>query len=150
MTAGPTTMVFYIMGTSEFGFVVGDNDGPVFNNMPPTFFTNNGGSGDRIDVWETTPDFAVPRSIIEHIQLTLQSSRRAISSRDSHISGSRRMLVRRPDTLTLRLMSMKKASHFFTMTSEIITYYNNYNMQEMQQFAFTTFTGLYQNSNNLQ
>lgn len=56
----PTTMVLYKVGTSEFGFVVGDNDGPVFDNTPPTFFTNNGGSGSRIDVWEITPDFVVP------------------------------------------------------------------------------------------
>jgi len=59
-SAGPTTMVFYTLGTNEFGFVVGDNDGPVFDNMPPTFFTNNGGSGDTIDVWEIAPDFALP------------------------------------------------------------------------------------------
>jgi hypothetical protein len=40
----------------------------VFDNMPPTFFTNNGGSGDRIDVWEIHPDFAVPaNSTIEEV-----------------------------------------------------------------------------------
>jgi hypothetical protein len=60
MTDGPTTMVFYVLGSFEFGFLPGDNDGPVFDNMPPTFFTNNGGSGDRIDVWEINPDFDVP------------------------------------------------------------------------------------------
>jgi hypothetical protein len=60
MTDGPTTMVFYKVGTNEFGFLPADNDGPVFNNTPPTFFTNNGGSGDRIDVWEITPDFGIP------------------------------------------------------------------------------------------
>lgn len=59
-SAGPATMVFFVMGASEFGFVAGDNDGPVFDNTPPTFFTNNGGSGNRIDVWEITPDFATP------------------------------------------------------------------------------------------
>lgn len=59
-SAGQTTMVLYKLGSSEFGFVVGDNDGPVFDNTPPTFFTNNGGSGSRIDVWEITPDFVVP------------------------------------------------------------------------------------------
>ena len=42
---GPTTLVFFKLGTNEFGFVVGDNDGPVFDNTPPTFFTSNGGSG---------------------------------------------------------------------------------------------------------
>jgi hypothetical protein len=60
MTAGTTTMVFFTVGTNEFGFLPADNDGPVFNNTPPTFFTNNGGSGDRIDVWEITPDFGIP------------------------------------------------------------------------------------------
>jgi hypothetical protein len=59
-TAGPATMILFQLGASEFGFLPGDNDGPLFDNMPPTFFTNNGGSGDRIDVWEITPDFAVP------------------------------------------------------------------------------------------
>jgi len=59
-SADPTTMVLYKLGTNEFGFVVGDNDGPVFDNTPPTFFTNNGGSGSRIDVWEIAPDFVVP------------------------------------------------------------------------------------------
>jgi hypothetical protein len=59
-SAGQTTMVFFKLGSNEFGFVVGDNDGPVFNNTPPTFFTNNGGSGDTIDVWEIAPDFALP------------------------------------------------------------------------------------------
>jgi hypothetical protein len=59
-SSGPTTMVLFKLGTNEFGFVVGDNDGPVFDNTPPTFFTNNGGSGSRIDVWEIAPDFAVP------------------------------------------------------------------------------------------
>jgi hypothetical protein len=60
MSAGTATMVFYIMGVSEFGFVPGDNDGPVFDNTLPTFFTSNGGSGDRIDVWEINPDFGTP------------------------------------------------------------------------------------------
>jgi len=56
----PTTMVLFKVGVSEWGFLPGDNDGPVFKKVPPTFFTNNGGSGDRIDVWEIQPDFAVP------------------------------------------------------------------------------------------
>lgn len=55
-----TTMVLFKPGPSEFGFVVGDNDGPLFDNMPPTFATNNGGSGNFIDFWEITPDFANP------------------------------------------------------------------------------------------
>jgi hypothetical protein len=56
----PTTMVFFKLGSNEFGFVAGDNDGPVFKHMPPTFATNNGGSGNRIDFWEIHPDFAAP------------------------------------------------------------------------------------------
>jgi hypothetical protein len=56
----PTTMAFFKLGTNEFGFVAGDNDGPVFNNIPPTFATNNGGSGNTIDFWEIHPDFHTP------------------------------------------------------------------------------------------
>ena len=57
------------MGASEFGFIPGDNDGPVFDNTKPTFFTNNGGSGDRIDVWEITPDYDEPTdSTIAEVQ----------------------------------------------------------------------------------
>jgi len=56
----PATMVFFRPGTTEWGFVAGDNDGPVFDNMPPTFASNNGGSGDRIDFWEVHPDFGSP------------------------------------------------------------------------------------------
>jgi hypothetical protein len=37
-----------------------DNDGPLFHDMPPTFATNNGCSGNTIDVWEIDPDFATP------------------------------------------------------------------------------------------
>jgi hypothetical protein len=57
-----TTMVLFKLGTNEFGFVAGDNDGPVFDNMPPTFATNNDGSGDTIDFWEIDADFAVPKN----------------------------------------------------------------------------------------
>jgi hypothetical protein len=55
-----TTLVFFKPGASEFGFVVGDNDGPEFDNLPPTFATNNGGSDDQIDIWQINPDFATP------------------------------------------------------------------------------------------
>jgi hypothetical protein len=48
------------LGGSEFGFVPGDNDGPVFDNTLPTFFTNNGSSGNRIDVFEVYPDWVTP------------------------------------------------------------------------------------------
>lgn len=60
LSPGPATMVFFVLGPSEFGFIPGDNDGPVFDNTKPTFFTNNGFSGNTIDVWEITPDYAVP------------------------------------------------------------------------------------------
>ena len=60
MVAGPATMVFFTVGVAEFGFIPGDNDGPVFDNTLPTFFTMNGGSGDRVDVFEITPDWATP------------------------------------------------------------------------------------------
>ncbi len=57
----PATMVFFNLGPSqETGFIPGDNDGPVFNNMPPTFATNNGFMGSTIDFWEIKPDFVVP------------------------------------------------------------------------------------------
>lgn len=62
MQAGPATMVFFILGAAEWGFVPGDNDGPVFDNTRPTFFTNNGFSGNTIDVWEITPDFQTPEN----------------------------------------------------------------------------------------
>ncbi len=57
-----TTMVFFIPFGSEFGFVAGDNDGPEFGGFPPTFATNNGGSGNTIDFWEINPNFADPPS----------------------------------------------------------------------------------------
>lgn len=60
MSPGPATMVFFVLGPTEFGFVPGDNDGPVFGNTTPTFFTNNGFSGNTIDVWEIAPDYATP------------------------------------------------------------------------------------------
>jgi hypothetical protein len=60
MAPGPATMVFFVLGPTEFGFVPGDNDGPVFDKTQPTFFTNNGFSGNAIDVWEIEPDFANP------------------------------------------------------------------------------------------
>jgi hypothetical protein len=62
MQPGPATMIFFILGASEFGFIPGDNDGPVFDNVKPTFFTNNGFSGSGIDVWEVTPDYDTPEN----------------------------------------------------------------------------------------
>ena len=60
MRRGPATMVFFRLGPTEFGFVPGDNDGPSFRNVPPTFFTNNFFSGNAIDVWEIDPNFRRP------------------------------------------------------------------------------------------
>ncbi len=59
-SAGPATMVFFNLGTSEFGFLPGDNDGPVFTGVTPTFATNNGGFGNSIDIWEIIPDWVTP------------------------------------------------------------------------------------------
>ncbi len=59
-SAEQTTMVFFVLGAQEFGFVPADNDGPFFRRTKPTFFTNNGGSGDRIDVWEIDADYRNP------------------------------------------------------------------------------------------
>ena len=43
-----------------FGWVPGDNDGPVFDNTLPTFFTNLGGSGSTLFAAEMTPDWDTP------------------------------------------------------------------------------------------
>ncbi|MEP5763115.1 MAG: hypothetical protein ABJ308_00910 [Halieaceae bacterium] len=62
---GPATMVLFTGGESAqlaFGWVPGDNDGPVFDNTPPTFFTNLGFSGDTIFVGEITPDWDTPEN----------------------------------------------------------------------------------------
>lgn len=59
---GPATLIFFILGPDEFGFIPGDNDGPYFKNTPPTFFTNNFLSGEAIDVWEIDPDFDNPEN----------------------------------------------------------------------------------------
>ena len=66
MLAGePATMVLFTGGEAAelaFGWVPGDNDGPVFDNTLPTFFTTLGGSGDTIFVAEITPDWAAPEN----------------------------------------------------------------------------------------
>jgi len=57
------TMVLFTGGVQAelaFGWVPGDNDGPVFDNTLPTFFTNLGDSGEEIYVAEMTPDWATP------------------------------------------------------------------------------------------
>ncbi len=64
MLAGvPATMVLFTGGEAAqlaFGWVPGDNDGPVFDNTLPTFFTNLGGSGSTLFVAELTPDWDTP------------------------------------------------------------------------------------------
>ena len=65
---GPATMVFFILGPNEFGFIPGDNDGPYFKDTPATFFTNNFFSGSEIDVWQVNPDFRNPEnSTVEEV-----------------------------------------------------------------------------------
>ena len=64
MLAGDqATMVLFTGGENaelSFGWVPGDNDGPVFDNTLPTFFTNLGGSGSTLFVAELTPDWTAP------------------------------------------------------------------------------------------
>jgi hypothetical protein len=63
LTGGPATLVLFTGGEAvqlAFGWIPGDNDGPVFDNTLPTFFTNLGGSGDTIFAAEITPDWAAP------------------------------------------------------------------------------------------
>ena len=65
LSGGPATMVLFTGGEDAnyaFGWVPGDNDGPVFDNMRPTFFTTLGGSGDTLFVAEITPDWATPEN----------------------------------------------------------------------------------------
>lgn len=65
MAGEPASMVLFTGGEAAqlaFGWVPGDNDGPVFDNTPPTFFTNLGGSGDTIFVAELATDWADPAS----------------------------------------------------------------------------------------
>ena len=65
LAGGPATMVLFTGGAGAqlaFGWVPGDNDGPVFDNTLPTFFTNLGGSGSTIFVGELTPDWDAPET----------------------------------------------------------------------------------------
>ena len=72
MQPGPATLIFFVLGPTEFGFVPGDNDGPRFNNTKPTFFTNNFTSGQFIDVWEIEPDYDTPENSTASEVETLQ------------------------------------------------------------------------------
>lgn len=64
MLAGdPATMVLFTGGEAAqlaFGWVPGDNDGPEFGNVLPTFFTGPPFFNDVIIVGEITPDFETP------------------------------------------------------------------------------------------
>ena len=65
LAGGPATMVLFTGGEAAqlaWGWVPGDNDGPVFNNTLPTFFTTLGFSGDTLFVAELTPDWATPEN----------------------------------------------------------------------------------------
>ena len=65
LSGGPATMVLFTGGEAAalaFGWVPGDNDGPVFDNTLPTFFTNLGFSGSTIFVGEITPDWDTPEN----------------------------------------------------------------------------------------
>jgi hypothetical protein len=65
LSGDPATMVLFTGGDQAalaFGWVPGDNDGPVFDNTLPTFFTNLGGSGSTIFVAELTPDWSAPEN----------------------------------------------------------------------------------------
>ena len=65
LTGAPATMVLFTGGEAAqlaFGWIPGDNDGPVFDNNLPTFFTNLGFSGDTIFVGELTPDWDNPEN----------------------------------------------------------------------------------------
>ena len=65
LAGGPATMVLFTGGEAAelaFGWIPGDNDGPVFDNTLPTFFTNLGGSGETLFVGEMTPDWTTPEN----------------------------------------------------------------------------------------
>ena len=65
LAGGPATMVLFTGGEGAalaFGWVPGDNDGPVFDNTLPTFFTNLGFSGETLFVGEITPDWDAPEN----------------------------------------------------------------------------------------
>ncbi len=65
MAGEQASMVLFTGGEAAqlaFGWVPGDNDGPVFDNTLPTFFTTLGGSGDTIFVAELTPDWSAPET----------------------------------------------------------------------------------------
>jgi len=65
LAGGPATMVLFTGGANAelvFGWVPGDNDGPVFDNTTPTFFTGPPFFADVIIVGEITPDWDTPEN----------------------------------------------------------------------------------------
>jgi hypothetical protein len=66
MFAGdPATMVLFTGGENAalaFGWVPGDNDGPVFDNTLPTFFTGPPFFNSILAVGELTPDWTTPEN----------------------------------------------------------------------------------------
>ena len=66
MLAGdPATMVLFTGGEAAalaFGWVPGDNDGPVFDNTLPTFFTGPPFFNNILAVGELTPDWTTPEN----------------------------------------------------------------------------------------
>lgn len=71
LAGDPATMVLFTGGEQELelftGWIPGDNDGPVFDNFPPTFFSTLGffDDGDRIFWAEITTNWDSP----QHTQL---------------------------------------------------------------------------------
>jgi hypothetical protein len=65
LSGGPATMVLFTGGEGAelaFGWVPADNDGPVFDNLLPTFFTGPPFFFDALIVAEITPDWAAPEN----------------------------------------------------------------------------------------
>ncbi|MDH4126996.1 MAG: hypothetical protein OEW64_14345 [Gammaproteobacteria bacterium] len=92
LNGGPATMVLFTGGLNAslaFGWVPGDNDGPVFDNTLPTFFTTGGFSGgSNIFVAELTPDWADPENTglsIDAIPVAPFDSRLCTASRGACI-----------------------------------------------------------------
>ncbi|MGA9572761.1 MAG: hypothetical protein WBS20_02310 [Lysobacterales bacterium] len=110
----PATMVVFVPGGNTFGFVPGDNDGPVFDNTLPTFFTNNGGSGDTIDVWEVTPDWVAPED-----STIAEVANIAVSPWDSNLcNGPRGACIDQPGSGT----SEGGNPDFLPATTQVIAY----------------------------
>jgi len=87
LTGGPATMVLFTGGENAellFGWIPGDNDGPVFDNTVPTFFIGPPFFSDAIFVGEITPDWDTPENT------TLGFSGIPVSPWDSTLCGASR------------------------------------------------------------